>query len=320
MAVKSKLGIIGIAAVAVLALLAVAFLITSSPAAAQSNSPPATPASVNLTRTEGIVTATYPKPAGTAKFHVTYSTDGGHTWHSAASPSDNHTSTRKTITDADDTKPYIVGVRAGNAHGWSGWRNSPAIAPLPPPATPASVTVTRADGTLTATWPAPDGAARYHITYSSDNGQSWSAAAVPSDDYFASSITINNVVNTKPYIVAVRAGNSNGWSGWRNSPIAPAYKPPTGTMPPDAPTSVTLTRADGTVTATWPAVDAATSYHVGFSDDNGRTWNRGATFLTETSVTLSADNSKTYIVCVMSVNDNGGSEWRNSAPAGPYTP
>ena len=33
----------------------------------------------------------------------------------------------------DSGKSYIVGVRAGNAHGWSGWRNSASASYTPPP-------------------------------------------------------------------------------------------------------------------------------------------------------------------------------------------
>ena len=91
-----------------------------------------------------------------------------------------------------------------------------------PPGAPSAVTVTRADGALTATWPAVPNADEYHITYTSDNGKSWTAAASPGDNYSQNSVTINNADNGKPYIVGVRAGNAHGWSDWRNSPsIAP---------------------------------------------------------------------------------------------------
>ena len=102
---------------------------------------------------------------------------------------------------------------------------------------PASVTLTRADGTVTASWPAVSGATKYHVTYSSDNRQNWTAA---SDNHAGTSITISGADNAKSYsyIVAVRAGNDSGqWSGWRNSDaIAPFV------TPPSAPSSVTVTR------------------------------------------------------------------------------
>ena len=48
-----------------------------------------------------------------------------------------------------------------------------------PPAAPSAVTITRDNGTVTATWPTVPNADEYHITYTSDNGKSWTAAASP---------------------------------------------------------------------------------------------------------------------------------------------
>ena len=66
-------------------------------------------------------------------------------------------------------------MRAKNSHGGSGWRNSPSAGPYTPPAPDpvASVSVSRADGTLTASWNAPANADTYHVTYTDDNAQSW---------------------------------------------------------------------------------------------------------------------------------------------------
>ena len=90
------------------------------------------------------------------------------------------------------------------------------------PATPSSVTVTRADGALSASWPAVAGATSYHVTYSSDGGGSWSLAAL---NHPGTSITIG-ADNASTYLVGVRARNEHGDSGWRNSPAAGPYTPP----------------------------------------------------------------------------------------------
>ena len=154
-------------------------------------------------------------------------------WSAAASPADNHSANSITITGADNAKSYVVGVRAGNDNDqWSGWRNSspigsftpdptPTPTPTPAPAAVSSVSVTRADGTLTASWNAPAGAAKYHVTYTSDWGQSWTSAA---DAHASTSITIS-VQNSDAYTVGVRADNDGGWSDWTNSPLAPSYFP-----------------------------------------------------------------------------------------------
>ena len=68
-----------------------------------------------------------------------------------------------------------------------------------PPSTPSSVTVTRADGALTASWDAVSGATSYHITYSSNGGASWSLAALNHPD---SSITITGLIDIAPRLIS----------------------------------------------------------------------------------------------------------------------
>ena len=247
-------------------------------------------------------------------------------------PNDNFAGNSITINNVDNAKSYIVGVRAGNDHGWSGWRNSPSIGPYTPeptptptptpqpaPGTPASVSVTRADGTLTASWANVAHADTYHVTYTDNNAQSWQLAAF---DHPATSgnvsITIN-VDNAKSYIVGVRAKNDAGGSGWRNSPSAGPFTPP-----PATPASVSVTRDDGILTASWPAAANADAYHVTYTDNNGQSWQLAALSHPATSgnvsITINVDNAKSYIVGVRAKNDGGGSNWRNSPSAGPYTP
>ena len=154
-------------------------------------------------------------------------------------------------------------MRAGNDHGWGGWRNSAAAGPYtppPPPATPSSVSVTRSDGALTASWDAPANAAAYHVTYSSTGGSSWLLASL---DHASTTIEIGGVDNAKTYVVGVRARNSaSAWSGWRNSPAAGPFVPPTPTpVPaPERPTGLTATAGNGSVTLAWDAVSGATGY------------------------------------------------------------
>ena len=284
--------------------------------------PPGSVSSITLTRADGTVTADWPAVSEATKYHVTYTTDGGASWHAPVNDHMNVATNSLTFT-ADNTQTYIVGVRAGNADGWSDWTNSPASdpysspAPLAPPGTPASVTLTRADGTVTANWPAVSGATKYHVTYSTDGGASWHA---PVNDHMnvATSPLTFTADNAKTYIVGVRAGNDNGWSDWTNSPASNAY---TSSAPPDTPASVTLTRADGTVTANWPAVSEATRYHVTYSTDGGTSWHapvKDNANVSTNTLTFTADNAKPYIVGVRAGNDNGWSDWTDSPAIDPY--
>ena len=276
--------------------------------------PPGVPSSVTITRADGSLTASWPAVDGATSYHVTYTADGGANWSLAAL---NHPTASITIDSVTNSATYIVAVRARSAHGDSGWRNSSPAGPYTPPAppgTPSSVTITRSDGSLTATWPAVDGATSYHVTYSSDGGASWSLAAL---NHPTASITIDSVTNSATYIVAVRARSVHGDSGWRNSPTANPFVPP----PPGVPSSVTVTRSDGSLTASWPAVDGATSYHVRYSSDGGASWSLAALNHAAASITISGvTNSATYIVAVRARNAHGDSGWRDSPPADPFAP
>ena len=105
-----------------------------------------------------------------------------------------------------------------------------------PPGTPASVTATRGNGTLTVTWDAVDDATAYNINTSADHKASWQRAA---SNVTGTSTTLTGLNNAAAYYVAVQAVNANGSGGWRNSGLIPALQTPT------APASVSLTRGSG---------------------------------------------------------------------------
>ena len=306
-----------------LGLVAVVFLITSTPAAAQSNSLPATPSSVSITRADGTVTASWPAVSGATKYHATYTTDNGGSWHA---PVSNHTNiaTNSVTFDADNSKSYIVGVRAGNDHGWSGWRNSPSAGPYQsqptptptptpqPPGAVSSVSLSRADGTVTADWPAVSGATKYHVTYTDDGGQSWSLAA---SNHAGSNIDIGGVDNAKSYIVGVRAGNADGWSGWVNSPSAGPYTPPVPA--PAAPTGLTATAGDQSVALAWndPADSSITGYEYR-TRYAGVAWSEWTAISATDSYTITGlENGKEYRFKLRAVNATGaGKPGPQSAP------
>ena len=294
----------------ILAALALALAATVDAPTADAQSTPGTPASVSVERGDGTLTASWAAVAGADRYHVTYTTNNGQSWSLAAL---NHTDTTITI-NADNDATYIVAARAGNSANWSGWRNSPSSGPYTPPtpATPSSVSVERGNGTVTATWPAVTHASHYHVTYTTNNGQSWSLAALQHAD---TTITIN-ADNDATYIIGVRAGNSANWSGWRNSPAAGPWTPPT----PATPSSVSVERADGTLTASWPAATHASHYHVTYTTNNGQSWSLAALQHADTTITINADNDATYIVAARAGNSANWSGWRNSPASGPYTP
>ena len=274
---------------------------------------PAGVGSVSASRSGGSIAANWNAPDGATKYHVTYTTDGGSSWSLAASA---HDTNSISIANADAGKAYIVGVRAGNDHGWSGWVNSNTVPaqsqqqqpqPANPPASVSGLSASRSSGNVTASWNAPDGATKYHVTYTTDGGKSWSLAA---SAHTSTSISIN-AANDKAYTVGVRAGNDAGWSGWVNSNEVPKV-----VTPPASVGSVSATHNGSTVSVTWDAVSGATKYHVTYSTDGGSSWSLAASERSTNSITIAnADSAKTYVVGVRAGNTAGWSGWTNSAPA-----
>ena len=195
------------------------------------------------------------------------------------------------------------------------------------PAPPSSVIVKRGDGTLTASWSAVPGATHYHVTYSDSGGASWNLASL---GHTSTSIVISGVRNEASYIVGVRARTAQGWTGWTNSAVVKPQRPqqpltppgfiPPPNQPPRPVLRVDVTRADGTLTASWGASPTATAYDVTYTDDDRQSWQSAALDYTGTSITIDVDNSETYIVGVRAENEHGASSWTNSAAAGPWTP
>ena len=186
-------------------------------AAAEPGEVPEPPASVSVTRADGALNVSWPTVAGATSYHVTYTSDNGTSWSLAA---ENHPENSITITGVENGLTYIVGVRARNAAGGSGWTNSAPAATVAAPDPMASVTAVHQGSSLSVSWPAAARADSYHVTYTGDNGASWQLAAL---EHSGTSLTINDVDSTKTYMVGVRAKNAGGASGWVNS--APAAPP-----------------------------------------------------------------------------------------------
>ena len=269
-------------------------------AAAEPGEVPEPPASVSVTRADGALNVSWPTVAGATSYHVTYTSDNGTSWSLAA---ENHPENSITITGVENGLTYIVGVRAKNAAGSSGWTNSAPAATLASPEAVASVTAVHKGSSLAVSWPAAARADSYHVTYTSDNGASWQLAAL---EHTGTSLTINGVDSSKTYIVGIRAKNAGGASGWVNSaPAAPPALSVTNATAAEPGTSqsatldfvVTLNRAaSGTVT-----VDYATS-------DGTATAGADYTAASGTLSFAAGETSKTVSVTVLNDAHDEGSE------------
>ena len=184
-----------------------------------------------------------------------------------------------------------------------------------PPDAVGSITLTRSGSTLTVSWNAVSGAAKYHALYQADGAGDWLPPIPDYKNITATSFTFD-IDSGKSYVVGVRAGNANGWGAWTDSPVS---NPP---GPPDAVGSITLTRTDTALTVSWNAVDGATKYHAVYQPDGGD-WLPPIPDhknITATSFTFNVDSTKTYIVGVRAGNANGWGAWTDSPTSHPTVP
>ena len=326
------------------AMLAAGAMLLASPAAGQS--PPDAPSSVKVTRGtfgEGVLNVSWSRVKGPVLYNVRYSDDGGQTWDDGPS---RVSGTSASISGVNDGLPYYVAVQADSGKSASAWTQSAlanvecpeghacamtdppdAEAQSNPPDAPSSITLERTGtgfrgkGTLTASWPAVSDATKYQVNYTADKGRVWKTLA---SEHTSNSITFE-IWNGNTYIIGVRAGNDNGWSGWTNSLESPPIPNPLPSNMLPGPDWVTVTRGDGTLTATWAAVSGATRYLIRYSTDFGTTFQLVTYNQISTSITMNANNGSTYIISVRS-GKGSGDHWNNfgpvsySARSGPYVP
>ena len=243
-------------------------------------------------------------------YNVNITSDGGHSWSRHASF---HSERTITINNLEAAKSYIVALQSINANGTSGWVNSDAIGAF----IPANVFVVRGPTQMTVSWGNVQGATKYDINASSDDGWTWMNVATghTSTTLNVTSSNWSDFAPGAPYTVAVRAVDSSDAAGpWKNSANTP------GQNPPWPPTNVSASRSGTGINVTWGAPfqnggSLINGYDVNYSTDGGDNWTRAHTGLSDssTSATISnGSNADDYIVAVRANNDNGGSEWARS--------
>ena len=308
------------------------------PAVAQAQSPPRTPGVVTVSRSDGALHAFWQSGGGATSYHITYTSDNGKSWQLAAlnHPAGNGT-TSITITGVDNSKPYIVGVRARNSAGDSAWRNSSSIGryepPPPPPKSPAAPTglsATGSDKSVTLSWNKPTGdVTGYQFRFREYPGPGWGDwYSVPDGDRNTTYYTIGGLENGTEYRFKLRAVNSGAVSipaptsaPWYVSATPdPDVQPPPPPSAPDAPTNLSVYRHDGKLVVYWDASDGADNYDARYSSDGGKNWLIAAWQVNTTGATISGiDNVLPYIVGVRARNHIGESAWTNSDTIPPPT-
>ena len=187
------------------------------------------------------------------------------------------------------------------------------------PDAPERPSLSAGDGTVTASWRVPPShggpITAQQVRWRADG--SWDSQQLIAT---ATSYTISGLRDGTSYEVQVRARNNAGWSAWSQPASASTDR---AALAPDAPSGVSASGGDGTVTVSWQVPSdngaAITEQQVRWTP-RGMTWDTPAASVSAsaTSYTISGlRNGTDYEVQVRARNSVGWGPW--SAAAGATT-
>ena len=108
--------------------------------------------------------------------------------------------------------------------------------------------------------------------------------------------------NSASYIVAVRALNASGGSGWRHSPSASEW------VSPGSVENLNVSAGTNQFHISWDALTRATGYDIRAKVIGSDTWHSVATNISETSYTYATTDTIRYIA-VRSRNAGNAGRW-----------
>ncbi len=232
-------------------------------------------------------------------YQVFYSPDNGSNFYGLGFAGNVTTFTQTGLTNGRTYIYYVVAYNDGGASPNS--LTATATVSLP---APTNVTATPGNGLVTINWTASTypGATDYQVFYSPDNGANFYGLGFVGNGGKTTTFTQTGLTNSRTYLYYVVAYNDGG-----NSPNSATV---TTTVSLPAPTNVTATPGNGSVTITWTAsaFPGATNYQVFYSPDGGSNFYGlgfagNVTTFTQTGLT----NSRTYQYYVVAYNDGGNS-------------
>ena len=328
---------------AALLALPVAAVLALYPQSAEAQQPPEAPSPPTLTRTDGTVTAEWDAVSGAAKYHASYSTDGGAGWQAPVDDHWNITATRITFA-ADNAKTCVVGVRAGNEHVWSAWRNSEPSGPwTPPEPTPAPTATPTTEPTIAPTpaptaapTPTPSDPSQVSVSNLGQTGTNhWCSARADwrcaqgfttggNANGYVRGLSANTAYTCKAYRDAQCAQYIAEMAGTTTSPPSPSpaqrgvSAQSQSSNPPAAPQKVYVYRVCGGMTVGYHTIPGATGYNIEHSGNNGKQWNRAVTNQNHNWWGVNVSNQHvTWLWRLQARNAYGASGWTESGAAPP---
>ena len=212
---------------------------------------------------------------------------------------------------------YLFEVRANNIEGNGSWSSpsSEILAAGPPDQVQSLVLDSKDQSSMSISWPAANsnGSAitNYLVEYSSNDGQSWSTAGLPTSNY----MTISNLTRGQPYLVRITAVNLEGTSALITSPLSviPADCPST-------PQSPSIIQHDATsAIVSWSSPDNGgediSHFDFSYSVDAGSSWTDlhaqqiQISQVNSNTATLPLETGNSYVFRLRACNNSGCGNW-----------
>jgi len=266
---------------------------------------PSPPTSLTATSNATTVTLTWTAVARASSYDVYSGTAPGQEGATAAQTA--ITGTSATLAGLSSGTTYYFTVKAVSAQGSSAASNEAEATTVPAP--PTAVNASAAGSTITVSWSASSGATGYSVLQMTTTGE---ASATPiKTGLTTTSYAVSGLAPGTDYSFSVVADNSAGTSAASTAASA--------VIPPDAPTNLTATAGNGSVSLSWIAAGGATSYTVySGSSAGGESTTPLQSGITNTTTNLTGLSSgKAYYFRVVAVNPGGSSGVSNEASATP---
>ncbi len=305
----------------------VASVLSALPAFAEAQALPATPANLSASAGDAQATLSWSNPndSSITKYQVRYG--AGSTVPASANWGDISGSgagtTSHKVTGLTNFTAYAFEIRAVNANGNSDASAVVTATPLlAAPDAPGNFTVTPGDGKVTLNWELPDNtseidkvAVRYHEKNSSNQATTVELATN------ATTYEVGGLTNGTLYTFVVEVENRAG-----SSQVAMDARPALAV--PAAPTGLTATAGNTTVTLTWddPSDTSITRYRLRYGAGStvpaSATWGdiSGSDDQTTTHMVTGLTNGTQYAFEIRAVNAGGNSDASATATATPAAP
>ncbi|HEY1651734.1 MAG TPA: fibronectin type III domain-containing protein [Acidimicrobiales bacterium] len=282
--------------------------------------PPAAPSGVSAGGGNGTVSVSWSNDSSATSYQVFDATSpNGENYAGATACTTNPPTVTCAVNGLTNGTEYYFTVVALNGGGSSSASSEVHATPEPPPpGALTGVSASAASAAASVSWSSDAGATSYEVfDTTSPGGETYSGATACTANASTDTCTVNGLTNGTEYYFTVVALNGGGSSS-ASSEVHATPEPP----PPGAPTGVSASPANATVSVSWSSDAGATSYMVFDATTPGGENYGGAMSCTagaptDTCAVNGLTNGTEYYFTVVALNGGGSSSASSEVHATP---